>query len=169
MVDAAGERYSFSGRHYELKNSPALPKPVQQPRPPIVIGGGGPRRTPRLAATYAAEYNLPFSPPEAAKSQFDNVRRACEDAGRDPATLTLSAAVVVCCGSDEAEVQRRAAAIGREPDELRQNGAAGTPPEVIDKLAAYAEAGADTVYLLVLDLDDLDHLRLLASEVASAL
>ena len=162
----AGERYSFTGKHYELKDSPALPKPVQQPHPPIVIGGGGPRRTPRLAATYAAEYNLPFSPPEAAKTAFDNVRRACDDAGRDPATIRLSAAVVICCGTDEAEVERRAAAIGRQPSELRQNGAAGLPAEVIDKLNAYAEAGADTVYLQVLDLDDLDHVRLIANEVA---
>jgi F420-dependent oxidoreductase-like protein len=163
-----GDRYSFQGKHYELKDSPALPKPVQQPHPPIVIGGGGPRRTPRLAATYAAEYNLPFAPPEAAKTQFDNVRRACEDADRDPATIRLSAAVVICCGRDEGEVERRAAAIGRQPSELRQNGAAGTPAEVIDKLNLYAEAGADTVYLQVLDLDDLDHIRLLAGEVAPA-
>jgi F420-dependent oxidoreductase-like protein len=163
-----GDRYSFQGKHYELKDSPALPKPVQQP-PPIVIGGGGPRRTPRLAATYAAEYNLPFAPPEAAKTQFDNVRRACEDADRDPVTLRLSAAVVICCGRDEGEVERRAAAIGRQPSELRQNGAAGTPAEVVDKLNLYAEAGADTVYLQVLDLDDLDHIRLLAGDVASVL
>jgi alkanesulfonate monooxygenase SsuD/methylene tetrahydromethanopterin reductase-like flavin-dependent oxidoreductase (luciferase family) len=142
---------------------------VQQPHPPIVIGGGGPRRTPRLAATFAAEYNLPFSPPEAAKSQFDNVRRACEDADRDPATLSLSAAVVVCCGKSKGDVKRRAAAIGRKPDELRQNGAAGSPAEVVDKLAAYREAGADTLYLQVLDLDDLDHVRLIASEVTPAL
>jgi F420-dependent oxidoreductase-like protein len=166
---APGDRYSFAGKHYQLKDSPALPKPVQQPHPPIVIGGGGPRRTPRLAATYAAEYNLPFSPPEAAKSQFDNVRRACEEAGRDPATLSLSAAVVVCCGSDEAEVKRRAASIGRTPDELRQNGATGSPAEVAEKLAAYRDVGADTLYLQVLDLDDLDHVRLIASEAISAL
>jgi F420-dependent oxidoreductase-like protein len=164
----AGERYSFSGSHYDLKDSPALPKPIQQP-PPIVIGGGGPRKTPRLAATYAAEYNLPFAPPEAAVKQFENVRRACEDVKRDPASLTLSAAVVLCCGSDEAEVERRAASIGRKPDELRQNGAAGTPAEVIDKLKAYAAVGADVVYLQVLDLDDLDHLRLIATEVAPSL
>jgi F420-dependent oxidoreductase-like protein len=163
-----GERYSFKGKHYELKDSPALPKPVQQPHPPIVIGGGGPRRTPRLAATYASEYNLPFAPPEAAAKQFDNVRRACEDANRDPTTLRLSAAVVVCCGADEDEVARRAKAIGREPKELRQNGAAGTPAEVIDKLNAYRDVGADTVYLQVLDLDDLDHIRFIASEVLPA-
>ncbi|MBA3654205.1 MAG: LLM class F420-dependent oxidoreductase [Actinobacteria bacterium] len=162
---APGERYSFTGKHYELKNSPALPKPVQRPHPPIVIGGGGPRRTPRLAAQFASEYNLPFAPPQSTKTQFDTVRRACEDADRDPSTLTLSAAVVVCCGSDETEVERRAAAIGRQPAELRENGAAGTPAEVVEKLNAYAEAGADTVYLQVLDLDDLDQLRLLASEV----
>ena len=161
----AGERYAFSGRHYELKNSPALPKPVQQPHPPIVVGGGGPRRTPRLAATYAAEYNLPFAPPEAARSQFEIVSNACADVGRDPATLTMSAAVVVCCGESEADVERRAKSIGRKVKELRQNGAAGSPDEVAEKLRTYADAGADTVYLQVLDLDDLDHVRLIAEAV----
>jgi F420-dependent oxidoreductase-like protein len=164
-----GERYSFKGKHYELKDSPALPKPVQQPHPPIVIGGGGPRRTPRLAVTYGAEYNLPFASVEGTEVQFDRVRNACEEAGRDPATLALSAAQVVCCGSDEAEIARRAAAIGRQPDELRQNGLAGTPDEVVAKLKAFASIGADILYFQILDLDDLDHLRLLAAEVTPAL
>jgi F420-dependent oxidoreductase-like protein len=167
---AAGEQYSFAGKHYELKDSPALPKPVQQPHPPIVVGGGGPRRTPRLAATYAAEFNLPpFSQPEAAKGQFDNVRRACEEIGRDPATLRLSAAVTVCCATDDGELARRAERMGTPLDALRTYAATGTPAQVIDTLALWDEAGADTVYLQVLDLDDLDHIRLIANEVVPAL
>jgi alkanesulfonate monooxygenase SsuD/methylene tetrahydromethanopterin reductase-like flavin-dependent oxidoreductase (luciferase family) len=79
--------------------------------------------------------------------------------------MVFSAAQVVCCGADEAEVARRAKAIGRQVDELRQNGAAGTPDEVIARLQAYAELGATRAYLQVLDLSDLDHLRLLAGEV----
>jgi F420-dependent oxidoreductase-like protein len=165
----AGERFSFEGTHYRLHDSPALPKPVQQPHPPIVIGGGGPRRTPRLAATFASEFNLPFQSPEANAAAYARVRAACEARDRDPDDVVYSAAVVVCCGSDESEVQRRATAIGRQPDELRTNGAAGTPQEVLDKLARYADAGAQRIYLQVLDLDDLDHVHLLGTEVLSAL
>ncbi|HEX3793809.1 MAG TPA: LLM class F420-dependent oxidoreductase [Acidimicrobiales bacterium] len=161
----AGETFSFAGTHYQVTDSPALPKPVQQPRPPIIVGGGGPSRTPRLAATYADEFNLPFSSLADTEAQFGRVRAACKARGRDPKTLTLSAAQVVCCGKDEAEVERRAAAIGRQPDELRQNGAAGTPDEVVARLKEFAAIGAERVYLQVLDLNDLDHIRLISEDV----
>jgi F420-dependent oxidoreductase-like protein len=160
-----GETFSHEGRHYRLVDSPALPKPVQRPRPPVIIGGYGKTRTPRLAARYADEFNVPFAPPAGFADQRAVVAQACETAGRDPSTMTWSAAVVVCCGADEAEVGRRAAAIGREPGELRENGVAGTPTEVVDRLGAYVEAGVERAYLQVLDLGDLDHLRLLAAEV----
>ncbi len=160
-----GETFSFEGRHYTLKDSPALPKPVQHPHPPLIVGGGGPKRTPRLAATYADEFNLPFSSVADTEAQYARVRAACEQRGRDAKTLRLSAAQVVCCGTDEAEVARRAANIGRNSDELRANGAAGTPDEVVARLQSYAEIGAETVYLQVLDLNDLEHLDLLAAEV----
>jgi F420-dependent oxidoreductase-like protein len=159
-----GDTFDYTGRHYTVTDSPALPKPVQQPLP-IIIGGGGPKRTPRLAATYAAEFNLPFAPLDTFRAQTDRVRQACEAIGRDPATLTYSAALVLCCGRDETEVERRAAAIGRKPDELRKNGAAGTPAEVVATLQRWAEAGATRMYLQVLDLSDLDHLGLVAAEV----
>ena len=164
-----GERFSFEGAHYRIADSPALPKPVQSPRPPVVIGGWGKARTPRLAARYADEFNVPFPSLEAFRASLDTVTAACEAAGRDPGTMTRSAALVVCCGDDEATFRRRAAAIDREPDEVRENGAAGTVPEVIDKVAAFVEAGAERVYLQVLDLHDLDHLRLIAEAVAPGL
>ncbi len=160
-----GDLFSFDGNHYQLVDSPALPKPVQAPHPPIIVGGHGPNRTPRLAATYADEFNLAFSSLEVTENQFANVRAACEAADRDPGTLAFSAAQVVCCGTNEAEVTRRAAAIGRAPEELRANGAAGTPEEVIDRLRTFAKIGAGTVYLQVLDLSDLDHLALLSEAV----
>jgi F420-dependent oxidoreductase-like protein len=165
----AGERFSFDGKHYQLTDSPALPKPVQSPRPPVIIGGWGKVRTPALAARYADEFNVPFPPLGDFRPQIDAVAAACQAAGRDPGSMTWSAAVVVCCGEDEETFRRRAAAIGREPDEVRANGAAGTVGEVTDTLAAYVEAGAERIYLQVLDLHDLDHLRLIASEVAPAL
>jgi alkanesulfonate monooxygenase len=161
----ADETFSYDGHHYHVTDSPALPKPVQRPRPPLIAGGGGPRRTPRLAATYADEYNLPFSSVADTEAQYALVRAACETRGRDPGTLRLSTAQTVCCGKDEAEVERRAANIGRTPDQLRAHGVAGTPDEVAARLRAFADIGAQTVYLQVLDLDDLDHLDLLAADV----
>ena len=160
-----GETFDFEGRHYQLKDSPALPKPVQQPHPPLIVGGGGARRTPRLAATYASEFNMPFSSPADTEAQFARVRAACTEAGRDPGTLRLSAAQVVCCGANDAEVERRAGNIGRKADELRTNGAAGTPDEVVARLQEFAGIGAETIYLQVLDMQDLDHIALLSEEV----
>jgi F420-dependent oxidoreductase-like protein len=163
------ERFSFAGKHYQLTDSPALPKPVQSPRPPVIVGGWGKTRTPRLAARFADEFNVPFSPLDAFRPQVEVVSAACESADRDPATMTFSAALVVCCGEDEDSFRRRATAIWRQPDELRENGAAGTVDEVVATLAGFVEAGAGRLYLQVLDLHDLDHLRLLATEVAPAL
>jgi F420-dependent oxidoreductase-like protein len=160
----AGERFGFEGEHYRLAGSPALPKPVQG-KPPVLVGGLGKRRTPQLAARYADEFNLPFVDEQTTAAQFARVREACAAQQRDPGSLTLSNALVLCAGADEAEVARRAAAIGREPGELRANGLAGTPAEVVDKIGRYAELGAQRIYLQVLDLADLDQLRLVAAEV----
>jgi F420-dependent oxidoreductase-like protein len=160
-----GETFDFDGRHYQLKGSPALPKPVQQPHPPLIVGGGGAKRTPRLAATYADEFNLPFSSLADTETQFGRVRAACADRDRDPVTLRLSTAQTVCCGATDVEVERRAANIGRKPDELRANAVAGTPDEVVARLQEFSAIGAQSVYLQVLDLDDLDHIELLAEEV----
>jgi F420-dependent oxidoreductase-like protein len=160
-----GDTFDFTGRHYTLSGSPALPKPVQQPGPPVLLGGTGPKRTPRLAARYADEFNLPFVGIEESAAQFGRVREACAAIGRDAATMTLSSALVLCCGRDAAEVARRAAVIGRDPDELRANGLAGTPAEIVEKIGRYAAIGSQRVYLQVLDLDDLDQIELVAAEV----
>ena len=157
-----GETFSYDGKVWQVSESPALPKPVQAGGPPIIIGGGGKTRTPRLAARYAAEFNLPFSPIDTYVNQCGVVARACEAQDRDPATMTWSAAVVVCLGENEAELAQRAAAIGREPDELIANGVAGTPDQARAAVQRWADAGADRLYLQVLDLGDLDHLDLIA-------
>jgi F420-dependent oxidoreductase-like protein len=159
-----GQRFSYAGKHYQLADSPALPKPVQQPRPPVIVGGGGARRTPALAARYAAEFNMPFASVEDTGAQFDRVRAAGRDAGRSD-DLVYSAAQVLCCGKDEAELRRRADAIGRDPAELRANGVAGSPAECVDRIARFAELGATRLYLQTLDVDDLDHIELVAAEV----
>jgi len=163
-----GERFDYAGRHYTVVDSPALPKPVQRPLP-VIVGGLGPKRTPRLAATYAAEFNSSFAPVEFFAEQREWVSQACRAIGRDPASMLFSTAQTFCCGRDEAEVRRRAAAIGRQPNELRQNAVAGTVDEVIAKLGRFADAGADRVYLQILDLHDVEHLQLVAEAVAPAL
>ncbi|MGC4862218.1 LLM class F420-dependent oxidoreductase [Micromonospora sp. DT41] len=164
-----GERFDHAGRYYPVSDSPALPKPVQQPRPPILLGGMGPKRTPRLAARYADEFNLPFASVADTAAQFERVRAACAEIGRDPAGMVWSNALVLCCGRNDAEVARRAAAIGREPDELRANGLAGTPDEVLETIGRYAKIGSQRLYLQVLDLGDLDHVELVATEVMANL
>jgi F420-dependent oxidoreductase-like protein len=159
-----GETYSFQGQHYSLENSPALPKPVQSPLP-VIVGGKGAKRTPLLAARFATEFNVPFPDPGTLPGLFANVRRACSELGRDPDEIVYSAALVAAAGPTEAAFAARAAAIGREPAELRINGLAGTTAEVVDKLGALREQGVERVYLQILDLHDLDHLDFLAREV----
>ncbi|WP_431969744.1 LLM class F420-dependent oxidoreductase [Nocardia sp. bgisy134] len=163
-----GDTFSFDGKHYRLTDSPALPKPVQDPVP-VLIGGHGATRTPRLAAQYANEFNMPFASLEDSARQFERVRAAAESYGRRADDLVYSNALVACVGSNDAEVARRAAAIGREVDELKTNGLAGTPDEVADKIGRYAEIGAGRIYLQILDLDDLAHLELIADKVKSQL
>jgi len=163
-----GQTYSHEGEYYRLTDSPALPKPLQTPIP-LLIGGGGARRTPQLAARFAEEFNIPFSSVGDSHAAFDRVRQACEGIERDPATMIMSAAQVVCCGSSEQEIERRARAIGREVGELRENGLAGTPQEVIEKALQFKALGASRLYLQILDMSDLDHLEFIADEVMPAL
>ena len=156
-----GGRFSFKGTYFTVADSPALPKPVQRPRPPLIIGGAGKRRTPRLAAKFADEYNVPFGSLEDTGAAYGRVREACAAAGRHESSMIYSAAHMVCCGRSQAEIDRRAAAVGRRPGE----GLVGTPGEIAEMIGQFAEIGAEHFYLQVLDLNDLDHLELLAAEV----
>jgi alkanesulfonate monooxygenase len=163
-----GEHFTYSGTHYSIDDSPALPKPAQQPHPPIVMGGFGAKRTPALAARHANEFNVAFAPPDAYPEVVGRVAAACEAIARDPSSLPTSIANTVFCGRDDAEVERRAAAVGRDAATARIAHFAGTPSEVIDRIGEYRDHGASTVYFQVLDLHDLDHLHLLAEEVVPA-
>ncbi|WP_454788087.1 LLM class F420-dependent oxidoreductase [Mycolicibacterium lutetiense] len=161
-----GETFDFSGTHYTVVDSPALPKPAQGANLPIVIGGMGAKRTPALAAEFASEFNVPFVPLDTLKTQFARVANAVATAGRPADALTYSAAFVLCAGRDEAQIGTRAATINREVDELRSNSPlVGTPAEIVDKLGPFLEAGVQRVYLQMLDQSDLDHLELFASDV----
>jgi F420-dependent oxidoreductase-like protein len=160
----AGETFSYSGAHYTLTDSPALPKPAQS-RVPLIIGGGGKRRTPALVARYATEYNVAFVPLPVQVEAYERIRAACGDAGRDPATLRWSTALTTAVGRDADEVARRVAATGQTAAALAGSGLVGTPDQVAGQLRDRATAGTQRMYLQILDLDDLAHLELIAAEV----
>jgi alkanesulfonate monooxygenase len=165
-----GQTFSFQGKYYTVVDSPALPKPAQEPRPPVIIGGAGPRRTPALAAKFADEFNVNFVDLDTAVTQFGRVSDACSAIDRDPHSLRRSVALTLCVGRDEAELAKRAAAIGRQVAEIRASGFAGTPAEVVDKLGTWRErTGISRAYLQTLDLSDLDHIELVAAEVVPQL
>jgi F420-dependent oxidoreductase-like protein len=165
-----GERFSYTGAHYAIADSPALPKPVQQPHPPVIVGGVGAKRTPALAARFASEFNVPFAVEETVAAQFARVDEACRAIGRDPAELVRSVAHTIAVGRDDAQVRQRALTIGRDPADMKVNGLSGTVAEVVDRLGQWREkTGITRIYLQLLDLADLDQVELIAAEVAPQL
>ena len=165
----AEKSFDFEGMTVALQDCPALPKAVQTPGIPIIIGGGGPKRTPNLAARFADEFNLPFRPPDSLREQVGRVSQACESIGRDPESIIFSVAQVVCVSDSEKEFTKRAERIGRSPTELRESGVAGMPDEAVSRILAFQEAGATRIYLQVLDEDDLDHVTFIAESIAPLL
>jgi F420-dependent oxidoreductase-like protein len=159
-----GENFDWNGRHYQLASNPALPRPAQDPHPPIIVGGIGAKTTPRLAARFAAEFNVPFAPLDDVREINARVDEACSEIGRDPKTLRRSVALTVCCGRDDAELERRARATGRPLNQLRDQ-LAGTPDQLVERLGKIGELGLTRVYLQTLDMDDLDQVELIADRV----
>ncbi|WP_413804425.1 TIGR03560 family F420-dependent LLM class oxidoreductase [Streptomyces sp. OE57] len=162
----AGQSLSYSGRHYQLTNSPALPKPVRPSGLPLILGGRGNRRTVQLAARFATEYNVPFTDAAQARDLFRRFDHACAHYGRDPRRLERSVVVNICCGETSAELNRRQLLVQGLRGAYRPDGVCwGKPGDVVDQVSAYAEAGAGRIYLQFLDLFDTDHLKLVATEV----
>ncbi|WFF10157.1 LLM class F420-dependent oxidoreductase [Micromonospora sp. WMMD1076] len=162
------ETYSFTGKHYRLVDAPALPKPVQQPGPPVIVGGRGPKRTPELAARYADEFNMPFKSVAETAAAYERVREACDRAGRDAsgrAPLTLSAGIVVAIGRTDAEARRRAAPLRVTSALPPEDPVVGSPAQLVDRIDEFAAIGATRVHLRLIDFDDLDHVELIAAEV----
>jgi len=161
-----GERFSYDGKHYHLMDAPALPKPVQRPGPPILVGGRGPKRTPELAARYADEFNMPFKTVAETAAAFDRVRQACVTYGRPAARpLTLSAGVVIALGRTDEEARRRAAPLHVKSALPPEDPVVGSPDRLVQRIGEMAEAGATRVHLRIIDMSDLDHVDLIASEV----
>ncbi len=164
----SGESFSYAGKHYQLTDAPALPKPVQTPGPPIIVGGRGPRRTPELAARYADEFNVPFTSLEQTADAYERARQASErigraDSGRAP--LVLSAGIVVAVGRTDAEAARRAAPLHVKSALPPEDAVIGSPQQLVDRIGEFAAIGTERVHLRLIDLTDLDHLELIASEV----
>jgi F420-dependent oxidoreductase-like protein len=160
-----GERFSFTGDYYRLSDNPALPRPTQDGGPPLIVGGMGKRRTPAFAARWASEFNSPFGPPQAARERFELVTLACEQIGRDPASLSFSHVTSVSTGSSAREVAQRVARTGKTLEELSEFGVVGQPEQVVERLLEYRQAGADRFYVQITDFDDLEHLELIAAEI----
>jgi F420-dependent oxidoreductase-like protein len=171
--------FNYEGRHYRAKNLDPLPKPMQQPRLPLILGGKGGPRSLRLAAALADEYNTVMSTAEEIADVRKRLDEACEAADRDPKTLPLSMMTGWLVGSDRDDLRDRAANLARWKGEgedgdaflasLRESTIAGTVPEAIKQLQALEAAGLSRIMGQHLLHRDLDAIALMGREIAPAL
>ncbi len=170
-----GASFSFAGKHFRLeecRNFPATAHdlaagPGARRGPRIIIGGGGPRRTPALAARFADEFNTGLGLGAGLPERFAYFRRVVAEHGRDPAAIRLSTTLPVCCAATAAEAERRKEFLGEAGARLLSAGVVGVPGDVLDRLEQLAQAGIDTVYFHIYDVDYLDQVRLLGQEVVA--
>jgi len=175
LLDRDPAPVTFEGAHYRLAACPSLPKPVQDPHPPLILGGDAGPRAARLAARWADEYNVNGVAPDEVRRGRDRLNVACESLGRDPSTLVLSLMTTTLIGSDEKDLEARVARLlARRGDTgdpasylagLGPERIVGTPERVIEQLAAYAEAGVQRVMLQHLLHDDLDAVALIGERI----
>lgn len=178
LWDRDESEVGFAGAHYRLERCVALPKPVQDPHPNLILGGEAGRRSAAIAARWADEYNTTFVGPEECAGRRGRLDRACQAAGRDPSTLPLSLMTGLLIGVDEAEVRARSGRVMAREGESGDPAAyaagvatewlVGTPDRIVDRLAAYARAGVRRIMLQHLLHDDLDAVELLGAEVLPA-
>jgi F420-dependent oxidoreductase-like protein len=178
LWDRDEDEVSFDGRHYRLDASVALPKPVQQPHPPLIMGGAAGQRSAGLAARWADEYNVTSVDPAAARERRERVAAACEAIGRDPAGIRFSIMTTTVVGADRPELERRAGALLRkegEGDDVeaflgdpRPHQLVGTVDQVLERLRAFAEAGVQRVFLQHLVHEDLEMVELVGREIVPA-
>jgi F420-dependent oxidoreductase-like protein len=166
--------FTFEGRHYRLEGLDALPKPVQRPHPPIVMGGNAGPQSVRLAARWADEYNTFYAGPEVCRERRRAVKRAFEEAGRDPGELTFSLMTGCIVGADPAEVEQRARRVAERSGRDWTEGdtsplVLGTVDQAVAKLRELEEAGVDRVMLQHLLHDDLEMVHLVGKEIAPQL
>lgn len=172
------ERFDFEGRHYRLQGAVPLPKPVQEPHPPVIVGGSAGPLAARLAAKWADEYNTISASPEECRRRRERVREAWEREGRDPDTLRFSLMTTCVVGSDHAETVERARRMlessGRPEDPedfVRSAGPerlVGTVDQVVARLQELEEVGVERVMLQHLDHQDLEMVALIGREIVPA-
>lgn len=169
------ETFSFEGRHYSLENCSFVPKPVQDPHPPIIVGGEGGPRMARLVARWADEFNTVGGSPEEVGQRIARVREAVEAAGRDPGEVTTSYMTWCFVGADEREFRAKVErarhydpGAGDFDDylaDLEDDCILGTPERAAGRIAEYEAAGVQRFILNHELWDDLEMLELLAAEV----
>jgi F420-dependent oxidoreductase-like protein len=167
----------FSGRHYRLERCAGLPKPVQRPRPPIIVGGAAGPRTVEAAVRFADEYNTTFANAEACRERRARIDAACERAGRDPASMVFSVMTTCLVGSDRGDLRARVERFlerggGGDVDAfLRDHDdgwIVGTVEEAAEHLQGLAAAGVERVMLQHLVHEDLEMVEILGRELAPA-
>jgi F420-dependent oxidoreductase-like protein len=172
------EAFSFQGAHYRLEDLHALPKPVQRPHPPVLVGGGAGARSAALAARFGDEYNTTLAPLEECRRRRGVVEAAWREAGRDPATVRFSLMTTCVVGRDRGELLERVAAVqavtggGGDPEALLASPPPhwllGTTDQLVERLRDLERAGVDRVMLQHLAHRDLDMVAVLG-EVAATL
>jgi F420-dependent oxidoreductase-like protein len=170
------EVFSFESRHYAIEECHFVPKPVQRPHPPIIVGGKGGPRIARLVARWADEFNRVGGTPEQVRTSFDRVREAVANAGRDPSTVTMSFMTWIFVGRTEGEWRARAdRARAMDPtagsldaylDDISKDCIVGTVERAVARMKEYAAAGVQRFVLNHEVFDDLDHIELIAQEIA---
>jgi F420-dependent oxidoreductase-like protein len=167
--------FSFEGRHYRLQDCPGLPKPLQRPHPPLIMGGSGGPKSLVLAARWADEYNVNFETPERCAEVGKALHAACAAADRDPASVTYSLMTNLLIGQDQSDLEARASALLRSRGDdtdpttflagLGPERIAGTTEQVLERLAGFAEAGIQRVFLQHLNHADLETVALIGHSV----
>jgi F420-dependent oxidoreductase-like protein len=166
---------SFNGRHYRMESLDALPKPVQRPRPNLIVGGAGGARSVAIAARWADEYNTVFSDPGKCSHIRARVEGAWEAEKRDPGDLVFSLMTGCVVGSNKTDLERRARAVMEHSGEsgsvhdwlkaLSNEWVVGTVDNVVDKLGELSASGVQRVMLQHQDHTDIDMVRLLGEEI----
>ena len=167
--------FSFEGEHYTLRDLQAQPKPVQRPRPPVIMGGSAGPRSAAMAARYADEYNTPFATLAAIAEGRERIERACEAAGREMLPFSIMTGVLVATSEDELRERagRLGEKMGADPAGLVNDPPpgwiVGTVPAAVEQLQALRAAGVARVMCQQLLHDDLEHVALLGEELAPQL
>jgi F420-dependent oxidoreductase-like protein len=169
------DEVDFEGRHYRLESCTSLPRPLQEPHPPLIVGGNAGPRSVAMAARWADEYNVVFVDPATARTYRERVEAACDAIGRDPGEVRFSVMTRLLIGADKDDLRRNAVALMERIDEdgdveafiegMRPTMTVGTVEQVLERLAEYAGVGAERVFLQHLVHDDLETVTLIGHEI----